>query len=59
MAGVAAQMIAGKDIPTATTDYISDQMAVSNFPVGSSNNVRNSSSVSTTISKSSKKIFKS
>lgn len=42
MAGVAAQMIAGKDIPTATTDYISDQMAVSNFPVGSSNNVRNS-----------------
>ena len=42
MAGVAAQMIAGKDIPTATTDYISDQMAVSNFPVGSSNNIRNS-----------------
>jgi hypothetical protein len=42
MAGVAAQMIAGRDIPTATTDYISDQMAVSNFPVGSSNNVRNS-----------------
>ena len=42
MAGVAAQMIAGRDIPTATADYISDQMAVSNFPVGSSNNVRNS-----------------
>jgi len=42
MAGVAAQMMAGRDIPTATTDYISDQMAVSNFPVGSSNNVRNS-----------------
>ena len=42
MAGVAAQMMAGRDIPSATTDYISDQMAVSNFPVGSSNNVRNS-----------------
>ena len=28
MAGVAAQMIAGRDIPTATADYITDQMAV-------------------------------
>jgi len=42
MAGVAAQMMAGRDIPAATTDYISDQLAVSNYPVGSSNNVRNS-----------------
>tara|TARA_R100000329_G_scaffold34626_1_gene32289 strand:+ start:82 stop:1098 length:1017 start_codon:yes stop_codon:yes gene_type:complete len=42
MAGVAAQMMAGRDIPTATADYISDQMSVSNFPVGSSNSVRNS-----------------
>tara|TARA_R100001510_G_scaffold55685_1_gene60015 strand:+ start:620 stop:1636 length:1017 start_codon:yes stop_codon:yes gene_type:complete len=42
MAGVAAQMMAGRDIPTATSDYISDQLATSNFPVGSSNNVRNS-----------------
>ena len=42
MAGVAAQLIAGRDIPAATTDYISDQLAVSNFPVGSSNAVRNS-----------------
>lgn len=42
MAGVAAQMMAGRDIPTATTDYITDQLAVSNYPVGSSNSVRNS-----------------
>ena len=42
MAGVAAQMLAGRDIPSATTDYISQQLAVSNFPVGSANNVRNS-----------------
>ena len=42
MAGVAAQMIAGKDIPSATTDYITDQLSVSNFPVGSANSVRNS-----------------
>ena len=32
MAGVAAQMMAGRDIPAATTDYITDQLAVSNFP---------------------------
>jgi len=42
MAGVAAQLIAGRDIPAATTDYISDQLAVSNYPVGSTNSVRNS-----------------
>jgi hypothetical protein len=42
MAGVAAQLMAGRDIPTATADYITDQLAVSNFPVGSSNSVRNS-----------------
>ena len=42
MAGVAAQMLAGRDIPSATTDYISDQLSVSNYPVGSSNSVRNS-----------------
>ena len=42
MAGVAAQMLAGRDIPSATTDYISEQLAVSNFPVGSANSVRNS-----------------
>ena len=42
MAGVAAQLMAGKDIPTATADYITDQLSVSNFPVGSANSVRNS-----------------
>ena len=42
MAGVAAQMMSGRDIPTATADYISDQLSVSNFPVGSANSIRNS-----------------
>ena len=42
MAGVAAQMMSGRVIPTATADYITDQLAVSNFPVGSANSVRNS-----------------
>ena len=42
MAGVAAQMMASRDIPTATADYISDQLSTSNFPVGSANSVRNS-----------------
>tara|TARA_R110002012_G_scaffold32100_6_gene95345 strand:+ start:1428 stop:2444 length:1017 start_codon:yes stop_codon:yes gene_type:complete len=42
MAGVAAQMMSGRDIPAATADYISDQLATSNYPVGSSNSVRNS-----------------
>ena len=42
MAGVAAQMMSGRDIPTATADYISDQLATNNYPVGSSNSIRNS-----------------
>lgn len=42
MAGVAAQMMAGRDIPTATSDYITDQLSVSNFPVDSATRVRNS-----------------
>ena len=42
MAGVAAQMMAGTDIPTATADYITDQLSVSNFPVDSATRVRNS-----------------
>ena len=42
MAGVAAQMIEGKDIPTYTADYITDQMATTNYPVNSSSNIRNS-----------------
>jgi len=42
MAGVAAQMMAGRDIPASTNQYITDQMAVQGYPVGSSNSVRNS-----------------
>jgi len=42
MAGVAAQMISGRDIPTATADYITDQIGTSNFPVNSAGNIRTS-----------------
>ena len=42
MAGVAAQMMSSRDIPTATADYITDQLAVQSFPVGSANSIRNS-----------------
>ena len=42
MAGVAAQMMSGRDIPAATSEYISDQLAISSYPVGSSNSIRNS-----------------
>ena len=42
MAGVAAQMIAGKDIKNIDARYITEQMAAQNYPVGSSNNIRNS-----------------
>jgi len=35
-------MIAGRDIPTATADYITDQMGTSNFPVNSASNIRTS-----------------
>ena len=42
MAGVAAQMMSSRDIPTATADYISDQLAVQSFPVGSASSIRNS-----------------
>jgi len=42
MAGVAAQVIAGRDIPTATADYITDQMGVNNFPINSATSIRNS-----------------
>ena len=42
MAGVAAQLMSGRDIPTATADYISDQLATSNFPVDSATRIRNS-----------------
>ena len=42
MTGVAAQLMSGRDIPTATADYISDQMGVTNFPVESASRIRNS-----------------
>jgi len=42
MAGVAAQMVAGRDIPTITAEYITQQIAIGNYPVGSSNSLRNS-----------------
>ena len=42
MAGVAAHMMSGRDIPTATADYITDQMGTSNFPVNSATSIRNS-----------------
>ena len=42
MAGVAAQLMAGRDIPAATADYITDQLSVSSFPVNSANSIRNS-----------------
>ena len=42
MAGVAAHMLSGRDIPTATTDYITDQLSTSSFPVDSATRIRNS-----------------
>jgi len=42
MAGVAAQLMSGRDIPTATTDYITDQLATQSFPVDSATRIRNS-----------------
>jgi len=42
MAGVAAQIIAGRDIPTATVENITQAMQIQNFPVNSATNIRNS-----------------
>ncbi len=41
MAGAAAQMLSGRDIPSATADYITDQLGVATYPVGASSNIRN------------------
>ena len=41
MAGAAAQMLSGRDIPAATADFITDQLAVGSYPVGASSNIRN------------------
>jgi hypothetical protein len=42
MAGVAAQMVAGRDIPAVTVENITQSMQLNNFPVGSASSVRNS-----------------
>ena len=42
MAGVAAHIMSGRDIPSATADYITDQMSIQNFPVNSGTSIRNS-----------------
>ena len=41
MAGAAAQMLSGRDIPAATADFITDQLAIRSYPVGASSNIRN------------------
>ena len=42
MAGVTAQLMSGRDVPSATTDYITDQLATQSFPVDSATRIRNS-----------------
>ena len=42
MAGAAAQMLVGKDIKQIDAKYITEQMAVSNAPIGSSNTISSS-----------------
>ena len=42
MAGVAAHMIAGKDIKLSNASYITEQLEAAAYPVGSSNTIRNS-----------------
>tara|TARA_S200002703_G_scaffold98377_1_gene85057 strand:- start:297 stop:1310 length:1014 start_codon:yes stop_codon:yes gene_type:complete len=42
MTGVVAQIIAGRDIPTATIENITQGVALQSYPVGSSNTIRNS-----------------
>lgn len=42
MAGVAAHMIAGKDIKLVNASYITEQLEAAAYPVGSSNTIRNS-----------------
>jgi hypothetical protein len=41
MAGAAAHLLSGRDIPAATADFVTDQLAVATYPVGSSSNIRN------------------
>ena len=42
MAGVAAQMLVGKDIKQVDARYITEQIAASNYPVGASNTISSS-----------------
>ncbi len=42
MAGVAAQMLVGKDIKNVDAKYITEQMSAQNYPVGSSNTISSS-----------------
>jgi len=42
MAGVAAQMISGRDIPSATVENITQSMQTQSFPVNSATSIRNS-----------------
>jgi len=42
MAGVAAQIISGRDIPMATQNYITESLQAAVYPVGSSTSIRNS-----------------
>ena len=42
MAGVAAQILAGRDIPSATAEYITESMSLTTFPVNSATSIRNS-----------------
>lgn len=42
MAGVAAQMMSGRDIPAATQSYITESLQAQAFPVGSGTSIRNS-----------------
>ena len=42
MTGVAAQLIAGRDIPAATVENITQGVALQSYPVGSSTSIRNS-----------------
>jgi len=42
MAGVAAQLISGRDIPAATAENITQSMQTQSFPVNSASSIRNS-----------------
>ncbi len=42
MAGVAAQLVSGRDIPAVTVENITQSMQLNNFPVGLASSVRNS-----------------